>query len=244
MLDDCIELNTLTRKTLTLRRQILEIRELRERERRNHVLLKQQYEQQMYIGSNTLRQIIITSTKFLQQCNNNNNNNVMTTANKPQQFIGKSSCVSMEQLKYHDYDEVIRTMRNQEILDTYIRVVCKQNHQELEEMKTFISKERMELKKRKNILDSVYNQLITIITQNVASYNEAKPQQKQQNSLNRLFKAFHSCPKLQQQREEVRATKQRKRNYHYNAISDDSINSAKSPTAVQEFPLSILYQRQ
>jgi len=224
MRDDCIELSNLTRESLTLRRQILETREFRRRERENHVALKQQYEQQMNISSNSLRQIIRSNTEFLKQ---SLNDATITTSSQ------SSSCIGMTQLKHYDYnDEIIRTMRNQEILDTYTRVVCRQNIQQIEEMKTFISKERMKLNQTKNRLNSVRKELITTQT-NV----------QEQHSFDRLSEDvynYHYAAVLEQQQQQSRRTMKEEyyKNDYYDTTTDDSTISTDSPTAVQNFPLS------
>jgi len=224
MRNHCIELVNLTSESLTLRRQILETREFRRRERENHVALKQQYEQQMNISSNSLKQIIRSNTEFLKQ---SLNDAIITTSSQ------SSSCIGMTQLKHYDYDdEIIRTMRNQEILDTYTRVVCRQNIQQIEKMKKFISKERMKLNQQQNQLNSVRKELIT-----------TQPNVQEQHSFDRLIEDvfnYHYPSVLeqqQQQRQQSRRTmkKEYNNNDYYDTTTDDSTISTDSPTAVQDF---------
>jgi len=184
VLDDCIELSTLTQKALSLRREILEIRERRETGQGQHDELKEHYEQRLDFGSNHVRHIIRHLSRYY--CYSNNNSNRSLNSNNsnrsldvdPEDEVKKEdSSLSLSQLPPYlirKCDEVVRTLKTEELLSVYTRHMQTQNQECVEYMQSFITFERKEIGQRKAALSVVKQELIQIVAKNVASYCRRK----------------------------------------------------------------------
>jgi len=170
ILEDCIELTKLTQKALTLRREILEIREIRKSEKREHDELKQHYEKRLDFGSNHVRHIIRRggSRQNLRYYRyQHGNNNTSQSSNNDDDTVVLSL---LPPYLIRKYDKVVQTTRSQELLGIYARHKQKQNQECIENMQNFVNDERRELRERKAALNVVKQELIQTVAKNVLSY--------------------------------------------------------------------------